>query len=531
MTFGLLNGSRSTGNLAAFRPIPNQGGAMPVASRLSSIRANVAEARAGAAALLALLVLGAAGASAQAPESRWPDDVRKCELSAAAGRITASALCGKLTVPEDRADPEGRRIELAWAVIEAATASPEADPVFFLAGGPGQSARDTAPIIRRYLDDVNATRDLVFLDQRGTGGSNSLDCEFDDELFLTEPDVEQIDALLRDCHAQFDADVRHYATLDAVADLEALRQHLGIERVNLVGGSYGTRVAQVYLREHPDRVRSVVLDGVVPMRLKLGSEHAEKLDRAIEKLLAECADDAACSERFPDLDAAFAELKRTWSEQPRTIQVTHPRTGVAEEMEFSQPVLASSLRFLAYSPVTQMMIPYLIHEAAATGSPERLAAQALMTSSEMSEQIAIGLNFSVGCAEDWPYWPEETHSQGTLLGDSFTELYATVCDWWPADPVAPSFHDPVTARVPVLLLSGELDPVTPPEYGDEAAVEFPVSRHIVAEGRGHITMSNHCIAGITTEFIEAASVDGLDEDCIDTIGREPFFLSLLGPSP
>lgn len=499
--------------------------------RLSSIRAKVAGTRACRFALAAVLLPAAGAVWSQAPESRWPDDVRKCELSAAAGRITVGALCGTLEVPEDRDAADANTIELAWAVVEARTGQPDPDPVFFLAGGPGQSARDTAPVISRYLDDANRTRDLVFLDQRGTGGSNSLDCDLDDELFLTEPDLDQVDALLRECSATFDADLRHYTTLDAVADLEALRTRLGFERVNLVGGSYGTRVAQVYLREYPEAVRSVVLDGVVPMRLKLGAEHAEKLDQAIDRLLAECAADDACSDRFPDLDQAFAELKATYGERAQTIQVTHPRTGVAQELEFSQPVLASSLRFLAYSPVTQMMIPYLIHEAATTGSPERLAAQALMTSSEMSEQIAIGLNFSVGCAEDWPYWPEQTGSAGTLLGDSFTELYSRVCSWWPADPVAPGFHDPVVSNKPVLLLSGELDPVTPPEYGDEAVEHFANGRHIVAEGRGHITMSNHCIADITSEFIAEASVEDLDDECIDTIGREPFFLSLLGPSP
>jgi pimeloyl-ACP methyl ester carboxylesterase len=499
--------------------------------RLSSICAHVADVR-GARLVLTGALLGAAGAlGAQMPENRWPDDVRKCELSAAAGRVTASALCGTLEVPEDRDAPDGTRIELAWAVIEARSSQPEPDPVFFLAGGPGQSARDTAPLIQRYLDDVNRTRDLIFLDQRGTGGSNSLDCELDDELFLTEPDLDQIDALLRDCRQRLDADLRHYTTLDAVADLDALRTHLGLDRINLVGGSYGTRVAQVYLREHPDAVRSMVLDGIVPMRLALGAEHAQKLDQTIDRLLAGCAGDEACSERFPDLDQAFADLKASYGENPRTIQVTDPRTGVAQELEFSQPVLASSLRFLAYSPVTQMMIPYLIHEAATTGSPERLAAQALMTSSEMSEQIAIGLNFSVGCAEDWPHWPDDTGSAGTLLGDSFTELYSRVCAWWPADPVSSDFHDPVASEVPTLLLSGELDPVTPPEYGDETADQFANGRHIVAEGRGHIVMSNPCIASIITEFVTGAGVEDLDDECVDAIGREPFFLSLLGPSP
>ena len=228
---------------------------------------------------------------AQDPLDRWPSDVENCELSAAGGRISESALCGTLEVPENRADPGGRSIELAWAVIEARTANPEPDPVFFLAGGPGQSARDIAPLMANALSDVNRTRDLIFLDQRGTGGSNPLECDFGEETFITEADLEQINDLLRECHRKLDADVRHYTTIDGAEDLEALRLHLGLDRINLVGGSYGTRMAQVYLRRHPDRVRSVIIDGVVPMRLKLGAEHAEMLDRAIDKLLARCAED------------------------------------------------------------------------------------------------------------------------------------------------------------------------------------------------------------------------------------------------
>lgn len=469
--------------------------------------------------------------AAQQPVDRWPAETEKCELSAAGGRISVSALCGTLEVAEDRGRSDGRSIELAWAVVEARTASPEPDPVFFLAGGPGQSARDVAPVIANALSDINRTRDLIFLDQRGTGGSNALECEIDEDTFLTEPDLDQINDLLRECHQGLDADVRHYTTIDGAEDLEALRQHLNLETINLVGGSYGTRMAQVYLRRFPDAVRSMIIDGVVPTRLKLGAEHAEMLDRSIDKLMARCAADATCSENFPDLAQAFEQLKAKYAETPVKIQVTHPRTGVAEELEFSAAVLASSLRFLAYSPVSQMMIPYLIHEAAATGSPERLAAQALMTNDQMSQGMAIGLNFAVGCSEDWPYWPADSDASGTLLGNSFTELYAKVCSWWPADPVGADYHQPFESAAPILILSGELDPVTPPQYGEEAHEQFGNSLHIVSNGRGHITITDSCIASIATEFVAEASVEDLDTECTDRIGPEPFFVNLLGPTP
>ncbi|MBY6205071.1 alpha/beta hydrolase [Halomonas denitrificans] len=480
-------------------------------------------------ALLAGLLLAGTG-TAIGQDDRWPD-LEKCELSAAGGRITVSARCGTLSVPENREQPDGRTLDLAWAVIPARSSTVEPDPVVFLAGGPGQAARDIAPIMQGPFGDVNRTRDLIFLDQRGTGGSNALACEFDEELMMAEDDFDELERQLRSCLDELDAEVEHYATRDGAADLDALRAELGIENWNLVGGSYGTRMAQVYLREYPDRVRSMVLDGVVPSRLRLGSEHAEKLDQALERLFEACADDAACAERFPGLADRFVELKAQYAEQPLAIQVTHPRTGVAESIDFSDETLAGSLRFLAYAPESQMMIPYLIHEAATTGSPERLAAQALIVGDQLTDTLAIGLNFSVGCAEDWPHWPAGRDVSGTLLGNSMQELYGRICAWWPADPVGVEFFEAFSSDVPVLLLSGERDPVTPPEYGDEAARQYANSLHLVAEGRGHIVVTNGCIAGIATQFVDAGSVDDLDTECMESIGPEPFFLDLLGPSP
>ncbi|MFW5926414.1 MAG: alpha/beta hydrolase [Wenzhouxiangella sp.] len=477
------------------------------------------------------LALALLAVQSVAETGRWAD-LEGCEFSAAGGRLTESARCGTLEVAENPARPEGRRIELAYAVTPARASAPRPDPVVFLAGGPGQSARDMLPMIKRALRDINRDRDLIFVDQRGTGGSNILDCSFDDsgEVWL-EPDLEQTNERLRECLAGWDADVRFYTTGHGADDLEAFRREFGIEQFNLIGGSYGTRMAQVYLRRYPQRVRSVILDGVVPTRLHLGSEHAIMLDRALEKLFKACERKQVCAETFPGLSDAFVELKSQYRDEHRQIVITHPRTGRGFELEFGADVLASALRFLAYSPETQMLIPYLVHEAATTGSPERLASQAVIVTDRMSDMIAIGLNFAVGCSEDWPGWPDDTDAAGTLLGESMKEIYAKVCDWWPSGEVPDDFHQPFDSDVPVLILSGELDPVTPPAYGDEAAAQFGNSRHLIAEGRGHIVLSNQCVATIAAEFVDEASIDDLDTGCMDSIGPEPFFLDLLGPAP
>jgi len=482
---------------------------------------------------LAAIALLGSPAWAQQPNSgdRWAE-LSKCELSAAGGRLTASALCGTLSVPENPDQPKGRQIELAFAVKKARAGTVLADPVVFLAGGPGQSARDALPIVQGALHELNRERDLIFLDQRGTGGSNALECPFEEqtELWL-EPDWEELNRQLRDCLGEWDADLRYYTTTHAAHDLEALREAYAIESLNLIGGSYGTRMAQVYLRNYPTRVRSVVLDGVVPTRLALGAEHAVMLDRALGKVFSECREDRACGEAFPDLEAAFEGLKARYRNENPQLVVTHPRTGEGVDLRFTRDVLAGALRFLAYNPETQMMIPYLVHEAARTGSPRRLASQAMIVSDRMSDMIAIGLNFAVGCSEDWPAWPKDLDQSKTLLGNSMTEVYEEVCAWWPKGDRPADFHESFDAEAPILLLSGELDPVTPPDYGEEAAEQFSNSRHLVANGRGHIVITNACMSSIVSQFVSAADVDELDVECMDRIGHEPFFLDLLGPAP
>ncbi|MGY6631552.1 MAG: alpha/beta hydrolase [Wenzhouxiangella sp.] len=458
-------------------------------------------------------------------------DLAPCELHAAGGRLTFEARCGQFTVPENPAEPEGRQIELAYAVVPARGRQRQADPLFFLAGGPGQSAREAAPIMRLALREINRSRDLIFLDQRGTGGSNKLDCDFGDTTDWMQHDFDQINRQLQRCAQDWEADVRFYTTTHAADDIEALRQRYGFEQINLLGGSYGTRLAQVYLRRYPDRVRRVVLDGVVPMRLALGEEHGPVLDQALYRLFEECNSDAACRDAFPSLVPAFDSLVRHYQTVEQNLTLTHPRTGQGMDLLFNRDTLASGLRFLAYSPQSQMMIPYLVHEAATTGDPSRLATQAVIVTEEMDEMIAIGLNFAVGCSEDWPVWDRSRDHSYTLLGNAMRDFYEAVCDWWPAGEVAENFHQPFDAPAPVLLLSGEFDPVTPPDYGEEAAEAFSQSRHLVGRGLAHIISTHPCFSGIVADFISGTELDALDTACMDRLSPEPFFINLLGPTP
>ena len=481
-----------------------------------------------ASAVAGLALLGAAAElSARDPYV----ELAPCELHAAGGRITLEARCGQFLVPENPAEPEGRQIELAYAVVPARGRQRQDDPLFFLAGGPGQSAREAAPILRLALREINRSRDLIFLDQRGTGGSNKLDCDFGDTVDWMQHDFDQITQHLRGCFEQWDADVRFYTTTHAADDIEALRQRYGFDQINLLGGSYGTRLAQVYMRRFPERVRRVVLDGVVPMRLALGEEHGPMLDQALYRLFDSCHDDPACRDAFPALRNAFDSLVRHYQTVEQNLVITHPRTGKGMDLLFNRDTLASGLRFLAYSPQSQMMIPYLIHEAATTGDPSRLATQAVIVTEEMDDMIAIGLNFAVGCSEDWPVWDRSRDHSHTLLGNAMRDFYEGVCDWWPAGEVAENFHQPFDSPAPVLLLSGEFDPVTPPDYGEEAAEAFSQSRHLVGRGLAHIVSTHPCFSRIVADFIGGTELDALDTACLDRLAPEPFFINLLGPTP
>jgi len=479
-----------------------------------------------------VLMLGSSFAP-QALAERFAD-LEECVLQVPGGMLSAQARCGTLEVPEDPARPDGRQIELAYAVVTAPTAQPKPDPVFYLAGGPGQSARDVLPLMRHALRDVNQHRDLVFLDQRGTGGSHPLRCDFSAVDPFLEPDPEVIAGLYRVCLDGLEADVRHYLSDDAARDLDALRAHLGYERINLVGTSYGTRLAQVYLRAYPDRVRSMILDGVVPTRLVLGSEHGRALDDALARTLARCSEDPACKERFPDLPAKLADLASRFDrDSSQRLTLTHPRSGREQIMDLNRDGLAQALRMLAYAPQTQALLPMLIDEAAARDVPERIASQLMQSYEQLDAMISVGLEAAIGCSEDWPRWQtmDVTAEEDTLLGPGMREGRELICSIWPQGDVPDDFHIPFQSEVPVLLMSGEFDPVTPPRYGDEAAAQYPNHRHLVGRGQGHGILGPPCTSSIAARFIEDLDVEGLDTTCMDRFGPAPFFIDLLGPTP
>lgn len=457
-----------------------------------------------------------------------------CTLSMPGTTLTTDARCGRLEVPEDPAAPEGRKISLHVALAPAVDRTARPDPLFFFAGGPGQAASETWVIMRPVLEKVRRHRDIVLVDQRGTGQSNPLKCEMKEaeaDSIQTSVDLDLIRRLTRECLEQLDGDPRMYTTTIAMGDIDRVREAMGYERINLLGISYGTRAAQVYARLFPDRIRTVVLDSVVPMELALGEAHGPMLDRAVRQVFADCAGDAACKDLYPtgmaELRAALAGLR----EQPREIQFTHPATGGIEQLTVTADVLAFAIRFLSYTTQTQAVLPLLVHEAASLNKLDRLMTQATLIGGSLNEQISRGMELSVTCSEDFPFLDPLQTGADTLLGPTFLEVIKVSCETWPRGEVPADFHQPVSIEAPVLLLAGARDPVTPPDYATAAAGHFPDSRVLIAEGQGHSVSTHPCLREVMSDFVESGTLENLDTVCVSRIRPAPFFTSILGPDP
>jgi len=462
-------------------------------------------------------------------------DLAPCRIADLDGLVSTEARCGGLEVPEDPADPQGAKIRLAIAVIPAVATKAKPDPLFLIAGGPGQgSIQGYAPLLGAF-SGVRRERDLVLVDQRGTGDSNRLDCAMpDDALEGGEIPPAGLAALARDCLPGLPGRPEFYTTSIAVGDLDAVRAALGYAEVNVFGSSYGTRVAQHYARRFPERTRVVVLDGVVPPTLALVPQIAIESQRALEGVFDRCAANLACNERFPALAEQFARLDAALRGGPVTVSLADPVTGERRQVAVTRVHLVTMARMLVYSPGTASLLPLLVHEAATLGNYGPLAAQAEMLGEELESMIAMGMHHTVVCAEDAPRFAGAVDRQAleaTAIGPQMVDGMEAICAVWPRGPVDADFAEPLDSAVPALLLSGEFDPATPATYGEMAAKGFRNGRHVVVPGQGHGVTRLPCVQRLLRQFIDAGSAAALDDACVAKIQPAPFFLSFSGSAP
>jgi pimeloyl-ACP methyl ester carboxylesterase len=329
--------------------------------------------------------------------------------------------------------------------------------------------------------------------------------------------------------------VTYYTTSMAVADLELVRRALGYERINLYGTSYGTRVAQHYLRRYPQHVRSVILDGIVPVGLAIGPDTALAAEQALGRILARCARERACQERYGDPALSYHAVRAALVREAVPVSLPDPASGESRRLTFSSNHLATVLRLASYTPEYAALLPLMLHEADARHDYAPLAAQFLIIDRSYSGAVAAGMHNSVVCAEDVPFYDlasiDRTRLAATFLGTQQLDGLVSVCGVWPHGPVDADLHAPLTSGVPALLLSGSDDPVTPAAYGELARRGFPHGRHLVLEGFGHGQLTSPCVDRLMAQFLELASAEALDVSCIDAVRPQAFFISRNGPAP
>jgi pimeloyl-ACP methyl ester carboxylesterase len=458
------------------------------------------------------------GGSAQTPLGE-----DRCRL-VADGLPAAYARCGTFALPLDPAAPDGPTIDVFVARIAALSSEPRPDPLVLIAGGPGQSTVDMYLQQRGAFESVRRERDLILVDQRGTGRSAAgFECSVPDDLSLDTTGTVELTRVVDECRASLTHDPRFYTTTVAVQDLDRVRAELGIEQWNLYGVSYGTRVAQHYLRRFPERTRSVVLDGVVPATLALGPDVAREAQRALEQIFARCEADLGCGARFTALPEHFAEVLGRLEEQ----------ANGAEPPPLTALELRTLVRFLSYSVVTVALLPVLIEEAHG-GNYAPLAGQARTLLRDLPESLSFAMSNSVMCTEDAPYSSADS-GEGlgeTYLGTTIVEGIGILCARWPAGVIDEDFKTPVASDKPVLLLSGEFDPITPPAYAQRAIDGgLTNSVHVVGRGQGHGLVPVGCVPRVVRAFLETPEPAQLDASCLTLEPPTPFFLTLLGPAP
>lgn len=450
--------------------------------------------------------------------------------------VANEALCGHVTRPLDSARPAGPMIDIHYAVLPALARNRLPDPVFFVAGGPGQSAIEVAGTVRARLSRLNNRRDLVFVDQRGTGRSAPLRCEpiAPTASIAETTDLSRQVARLAQCRAKLQSlpygDLRFFSTAIASADLNAVRMALGAARIDLVGGSYGTRVVLDVMRQFPATVRRAVIDGVAPPDMGLPAAASVDNQAALDAVFAACEAGAACGRRHPQLRADWARLL---GRLPFDARVRHPLTGAPETVSLTRDLLLSLVRGPLYAPALAAGLPEAI-DAATQGRFEPLFGLSSALGGRRAGEVAEGMHYSVVCGEDRPDAAPRRELQGADFGESLAATYRVVCRDWPRASVPVDFYRLPKAAAATLVISGGADPVTPPRHGAHVAEALgPLARQVVVPQAGHGVLALPCLRDVLYRFVDAATdaeALAVDTGCADAVPRPPAFVPVTASS-
>jgi pimeloyl-ACP methyl ester carboxylesterase len=444
------------------------------------------------------------------------EQLKSCRVDGFAQEVQ----CGEIRRALDPDQPQGKQIEVHFIVLKAQDKNKAPDPVFLLAGGPGQSAISVASYIQVVIEKLQRRHDLVFVDQRGTGKSAPLECPDHGDLQgigVADYGVRQILACKNQLEKLPYGDLRFFTTTIAMHDLDAVRELLHYPQIDLIGVSYGTRAALEYQRLFPDHVHRTVLDGVVQPEQMFGDVDMQK---ALNKVFADCSTDSRCHQAYPDLRA---DWKKLLAGLPQNAVIIHPRLGTVIKANVAREDVLSWVSKVVYSPVSTAALPHAI-EQAILNNFNPLLALAGGGSLPGPGDIAMGMHFSTVCAEEYS---RMTMQSPPDADDDFAGMhnqeYIKVCKEWPIGKVPPDFYTTPVSKTPVLLLSGGIDPVTPPWHADKVAAALGTSaRHIVLDNAGHGVLQQPCLTDVVASFINAktdAQAIAVDASCVKQIPR------------
>ncbi|GGI90196.1 alpha/beta hydrolase [Shewanella gelidii] len=436
--------------------------------------------------------------------------------------------CGYITVPENPEQPNGKVIDVHFAVLPAIKNTHPQEALLAIAGGPGQSAIENAAGFDRMLNKVRQQRDILLIDQRGTGKSNLLQCEgegfegalaIDESTFNTAEETQKcLDTLTKD-----GTDVRQYGSINALHDFEAIRTHLGYSKLHIYGISYGTRMAQLYMRHYPQHLLTVTLDGVVPMQQSVIAI-GDAIERGFDKLLQDCEANTLCQQQFPQLAVELSSVKADLAAQATISQVNDPLTGETTQLTMTLNKFLGALRMALYNPNVRALIPHAIHQAA-QGNYQAIMGLYAMTID--STGIAMGMHTSVVCGEDWQRISPEFRAQVTrsYFGKEMLSSFDQSCNVWQMPAAPADFSAAIDSDIPTLVLSGELDPATPPSWGEMAMEKLKNAKHFIAPYATHGVAYQSCGNDLIHQLVTQLSVETLDASCLDKDVSRNFYLN------
>lgn len=441
-------------------------------------------------------------------------------------------LKGTLAVFENNLANKGRKIDLAITVLPALRSDEAADPLFYIAGGPGTAASAyIGNFILPVFAEIRQTRTIVVIDQRGTGDSNPLKGETTHYRAVRDYLTPTIDVALvrasRD-HYRERGDLQYYNSLNAVFDLEAVRRAMGYERINFYATSYGVRPALIYIQKFPDRVRAAILKGIAGPDAVIPVSFAKDAQGALERLASKCAGDPACARAYPQFRCEFDAVMAQLSAAPQTVRLTHPESGEIQTAALTRQVSAHLVRSCLMDTALAARLPYLIHRAH-QGDYQPLAELALRIKQAYLQLMYEGMSLCVICREDYPRFigtDFEDETDGTFMGRAWVDPAVEGCRILGLDGFsAPDYLRLSPQTTAVLLISGGFDGATPPHHGEALLKYFPNGRHlVVANGAHSFRGMTGCVEGIMAQFINAGSTAALETGCVDAIPFPPFHI-------